>query len=74
MNLREIKCIENGIIIIGVGEDELVLKFRSEIIGVFLWWVRNKVLVPDVGPAENIYSVECAARVFEFGEERWRNY
>ena len=69
MYVHEFELEEDGVIIVGIGNDEFVLEFWLQIIGVFLWRSSDEVDVPDVGPSKDRHASICAIGVFEFGIE-----
>ena len=67
--IHEFELEEHGTIVVGIGNDKLVLEFWLQIIGVFLWRSSDKVDVPNVGPSKDRHAGICAIGVFELGIE-----
>lgn len=64
-NSHEVEGVENGIIVVGVGEDQLVLELGLQEVCELLRAILNVVGVPHVQPVDDVEAGVRAIRVLE---------
>ena len=65
--LHELELVENSIVVIWVGDSDLVLEFWLQEIGILFRRIGSEVNVPDVGPCDDRNAMVKAIGIFEFG-------